>query len=248
MSISSLYYEPRFSNGAEKRTSHLRARTRAGAGSSTFALARSLPRGALKRREAMWLIDEEHAVPCCSDDCLSLMVVPRVDDVSRVGYLELLPKFRYNVRVSGMSLSSFREVSARLLFSHNVLLVAGHRSRSEEDPTEAAEVSSVVLVNLSPRILRIAHGGSDVSGCEPARWDGGASGKRGCWGAGAPALWGMGCAGSNGGATRGEARDFAQASHWKKHQAAVIRKEVQEDFPLSDASERSSDSPVLEGG
>lgn len=196
----------------------------------------------------MWLIDDEHAVPCCSDDCLSLMVVPKVDAISRVGYLELLPKFRYNVRVSGMSLSSFREVSARLLFLNNVLLVAGHRDRNEEEsPTEAAEVSSVILVNMSSRILRITHGRSDVSFCEPARWDGGGSSKRGCWAAGGGALWGKGSASSNA-AARGEARDFAPASHWKKQQTAVVRKEAQDDFPLSDGSERSSDSPVLGGG
>jgi hypothetical protein len=124
----------------------------------------------------MWLIDNAEEISCFSDDCFQTSVISKTTPGTGKAFLEIAPKFRYHVRVEGCERERFQLLAAKLLLSHNLLVVPSS--------FDGAEVRSAVVASLNYRITRIFDG-EEGAHLSDARVEAAAPFKKTAWGASA---------------------------------------------------------------
>lgn len=115
-----------------------------------------------------WCFDEGEEISVCTDDGVALQLLCGPGPDGSPG-LELVPRFRYRVRVAPLRPHAFQAEAARALFQHALLLLPCARDPGGLDDW----VTEVVVLSFSPKLVRIAHGQSLESPPEPARPAGG---------------------------------------------------------------------------
>jgi len=113
-----------------------------------------------------WVIAPDEKINVMTEDSVSIaLFAGKAGD--GIGSLDVAPRFRYVVQISAILLEDFAVASAKLLFDVALLTLPFVVDRGM--------VSSVVLTNLSQKIVRICHG--PQAGSDPAE----AEVRKQCW-------------------------------------------------------------------
>jgi len=97
-----------------------------------------------------WCILPDENINVVTEDGINITIFANKGGGEGIGVLDVAPRFRYIVRVSGISLENFHSASAKILFS-SALLISPY-------VVENGIVTDVVLVSMNQRMVRISHG------------------------------------------------------------------------------------------
>ena len=96
-----------------------------------------------------WCISPDEKINVTTEDGVNIsLFAGRASE--GIGVLDIAPRFRYIVRVANLAVENFSVVSSKLLFTSAVLIMP-HK-------TDNGAVTSVVLMSMNVRMLRITHG------------------------------------------------------------------------------------------
>jgi hypothetical protein len=95
-----------------------------------------------------WNLSAEEEIKTTTDDRVFLSSVCKRGHDGVIA-LDLAPHFRYILRVSGMTTHNCQKVAADFLYKHSLMLMPFE--------VEGSIVLEVVVLNLSPKVVRISH-------------------------------------------------------------------------------------------